>query len=85
MAMWTNFAKHGDPTPGDDLGFKWKPLQKVEGQYLEIDKETPRMMMDSAIEENLKIWREVYKKIGLELKLERSPTWSNPLYVHLFT
>ena len=80
MAMWTNFAKHGDPTPGDDLGFKWKPLEKADGQYLEIDKETPRMMMDSAIEENLKIWREVYKKIGLELKLERSPTWSNPLF-----
>jgi len=80
MAMWTNFAKHGDPTPGDDLGFKWKPLQKVEGQYLEIDKETPRMMMDSVIEENLKTWREVYKQIGVDLKLERSPTWGNPLH-----
>ena len=79
MAMWTNFAKHGDPTPGEELGFKWKPKEKGDEVFLDIDGGAPEMKTDQGFQEKIKIWREVYQKIGLDLKQKSSPTWSNPM------
>ncbi|CAH2047563.1 unnamed protein product, partial [Iphiclides podalirius] len=34
--LWTNFAKHGNPTPDDSMGIKWIPYNSNEQHYLEI-------------------------------------------------
>ena len=81
MAMWTNFAKHGDPTPGEELGFKWKQREVGEEEVLlEIDGCMPGMKKDLEFQGKLKIWREVYRKIGLDLKQKTCPTWSNTIH-----
>ena len=80
MTMWTNFAKNGDPTPGEELGFKWNPKEKSDELFLEIGRGRPEMKSDLAFQEKLKIWRKVYEKMGLGLKQKTSPTWRNPLY-----
>ncbi|XP_028042292.1 liver carboxylesterase-like [Bombyx mandarina] len=37
--LWTNFAKYGNPTPGDDLGVKWATYSVEAQDYLDIGNE----------------------------------------------
>ncbi|XP_076059226.1 esterase E4-like isoform X3 [Oratosquilla oratoria] len=43
VSMWTNFAKSGDPTPGDDLGFKWEPAEESSLRHLVLQ---PKPIME---------------------------------------
>ncbi|XP_023941601.1 esterase FE4 [Bicyclus anynana] len=60
--MWTNFAKHGDPTPvvTDLLPVKWHPLDRSNPQSLVIDKEFSYSPLWNT--ESLKYLRQVYSK-----------------------
>jgi len=55
---WTNFAKHGNPTPETGLWREWAE----EEQYLEIDV-TPRMDFSAEVVARMDFWREI---CGLE-------------------
>ncbi|KAM3956436.1 uncharacterized protein ACR2FA_009599 [Aphomia sociella] len=37
--LWTNFAKHGNPTPDDSLGAIWTPYSVEKQNYLDISNE----------------------------------------------
>lgn len=69
--LWTNFAKHGHPTPANDesLPFRWQPVDKIAPsaasesfrlQCLDIAAE-PKMITDPA-KERIDFWRTVYKR-----------------------
>lgn len=67
--MWTNFAKHGDPTPDGEnpLPVKWKSVEpsnenadKVDIDYLVIDEISK--MMTNMYKDRVDFWREVYEK-----------------------
>ncbi|XP_050327689.1 esterase B1 [Bactrocera neohumeralis] len=70
--MWTNFARHGNPTPADsditkDLGFVWQPLNNVNSKEkadlslncLIIDAEC-RMDRDPD-KDRMDFWKEIYR------------------------
>ncbi|XP_055528119.1 esterase B1-like isoform X2 [Wyeomyia smithii] len=78
--MWTNFAKHGNPTPADDtsLPFHWDPVvhidpnsrQEFELNCLNID-EKP-WMIKNPDKDRIDFWRRVYKRYNddrLKIKL----------------
>ena len=66
VQMWTNFARHGDPTPvGEDIpGDKWIPVKGgKESKHLEISADGPELKSDSA--EYIKrgeFWERVYEE-----------------------
>jgi len=35
-SLWSNFAKHGDPTPNNELGFSWPSLSRPEYNYVAL-------------------------------------------------
>ena len=46
VRMWTDFAKHGDPTP---QGEKWLPVKRgKDSPHLEITADGPTLKIDSA-------------------------------------
>ncbi|XP_065091097.1 esterase B1-like isoform X1 [Ochlerotatus camptorhynchus] len=68
VKMWTNFAKHGEPTPDHDtrLNIKWKPVEKINNgsspfklDCLEIDV-NPRMIEDP-YPERMQFWRRLLR------------------------
>ncbi|XP_055610912.1 esterase B1-like isoform X2 [Uranotaenia lowii] len=68
--MWTNFAKHGNPTPPEDtsLPFRWDPVNKLEPdsreefqlQCLDIS-EAPKMITNPD-KQRMDFWRGIYKR-----------------------
>ncbi|KAL0880455.1 hypothetical protein ABMA27_002869 [Loxostege sticticalis] len=58
--LWTNFAKHGNPTPDNSLGVKWTPFS-VEGQdYLDIGN---RLATKTHPEkEDIDFWESIYRE-----------------------
>lgn len=67
-SLWTNFAKHKNPTPeGHDFKFKWEPAkrskihsEKIDIDYLKIDKTIE--MAKNMYEDRLKFWRNLYQE-----------------------
>ncbi|XP_028141158.2 juvenile hormone esterase [Diabrotica virgifera virgifera] len=60
IALWTNFAKYGNPTPkGCDLGIEWKPIEGEKLNYLNIGEELK--MEVNPEEERMQVWEQVYK------------------------
>ncbi|CAL4061455.1 unnamed protein product, partial [Meganyctiphanes norvegica] len=43
VKLWTNFAKHGDPTPDGTLGFKWSPVSLLSQRQQLVLKPEPYM------------------------------------------
>ncbi|XP_076059058.1 juvenile hormone esterase-like isoform X2 [Oratosquilla oratoria] len=43
VALWTNFADTGNPTPDDSLGFRWEPVTESSLHYLALQ---PEMTME---------------------------------------
>lgn len=67
--LWTNFAKHGDPTPDDDnpLTFKWKAVQPVSRDQNDIDLDYLALDDEPRIVQNINkhrmdFWRNIYRK-----------------------
>lgn len=66
--MWTNFAKHGEPTPTTDasLSVKWNAVrppkddEKFVLDYLEIDKRL-QMLTDPG-KDRIIFWRNLFQK-----------------------
>ena len=59
---WTNFAKHGNPTPNDqESGFVWAPMKScLEYQYLNISGQNPTMSLNNPkIISRMAIWERV--------------------------
>ena len=79
MSLWTNFAKTGEPTPDDKLGFKWTNAVAGDDIYLEIGQKTPYMWQDPKEVGKLDFWRQIYKTTDLNMHLKRSLTWKNPM------
>ena len=79
MSLWTNFAKTGEPTPDDKLGFKWTNAVAGDDIYLEIGQKTPFMWQDPEEVGKLDFWRQIYKTTDLNMHLKRSLTWKNPM------
>ncbi|KAG5895282.1 hypothetical protein JTB14_015148 [Gonioctena quinquepunctata] len=57
VKLWTNFAKFGNPTPKeDDLLIQWKPIDKNNFHFLDIDKELT-LQVDPA-SDRIALWRD---------------------------
>ncbi|CAK1603758.1 unnamed protein product [Parnassius mnemosyne] len=61
--LWTNFAKTGNPTPNNTLGFNWAPYTTRGKEYL-IMNENFRMGT-FADKERVEFWNSLYKEAGL--------------------
>lgn len=62
VKMWTNFARHGEPTPEADETLnhvKWKPMSHDNLELLDIGHELK--MIENVDGERLKIWDEIYE------------------------
>jgi Carboxylesterase family len=70
--FWTNFAKHGDPTPNDDKSHsvKWNYARSIDRDafnedviidYLKIDNDEVKMYKNM-YKERIDFWRGVYAK-----------------------
>ena len=66
VKLWTNFAKFGNPTPNDDLGFIWSSvkatseLEDFELDYLDID--VNPAMKKNPNKERVEFWKELFKQ-----------------------
>lgn len=61
VKLWTNFAKHGNPTPEPDEtlnSVKWKPVAADNIEFLDIGNELT--MIGNVDAERLKFWDELY-------------------------
>ncbi|KAM3956355.1 LOW QUALITY PROTEIN: bile salt-activated lipase-like [Aphomia sociella] len=58
--LWTNFAKHGDPTPPQsDLPVRWMPSSKENKNFLYIDDELKMGPMPNP--ESYELWKYMYR------------------------
>ncbi|KAJ8723138.1 hypothetical protein PYW08_003050 [Mythimna loreyi] len=58
--LWTNFAKHGNPTPDDSLGAKWAPYTLEKQDYLDIGNVlTPGVAPEK---EEVQFWENILKE-----------------------
>ena len=58
---WTNFAKHGNPTPDPKTGFIWTPFESIfDYKYLNISGQNPIMSMNNPeILYRMELWERV--------------------------
>ncbi|CAG9839137.1 unnamed protein product [Diabrotica balteata] len=60
VKLWTNFAKHGNPTPkGNDFNLTWNPVNEEEVSYLDIGEELT--IKSNPEPERLKLWKEIFQ------------------------
>ena len=81
IQMWTNFAKHGDPTPQSEVspGDLWIPIKDGKGsKHLEITADGPRLKSDSVqYKKRGKFWERVYEEHPPLIHYKKSPTFKN--------
>lgn len=81
LQMWTNFARHGDPTPkgNNSPGDRWLPVgPDKHPKHLEISDETPTLKTDSAeYKRRIDFWERVYQEHPPLLHFKKSPTFKN--------
>ncbi|KAI4468874.1 carboxylesterase [Holotrichia oblita] len=67
MALWTNFAKYGNPTPDDFTEFKWEPVTSDTFNYVDFGSLTtdPGVNPD---EERMNFWHNVYSNANLFIR-----------------
>ncbi|XP_013146998.1 PREDICTED: cholinesterase 2-like isoform X2 [Papilio polytes] len=59
-ALWTNFAKYGNPTPDESLGAIWQPYTLKSQDYLDIGENlVARAVPDK---DDIEFWETIYKK-----------------------
>lgn len=59
IKFWTNFAKHGNPTPDqEEFNFKWKPVTKDALHYLHFGEKL--RMKTNPEEDRMQVWCKVY-------------------------
>ncbi|KAI4468856.1 carboxylesterase [Holotrichia oblita] len=63
-ALWTNFAKYGNPTPDDFNEFKWEPITNDTFNYIDFgtDATIPGVNPD---EDRVNFWHSVYSSSNL--------------------
>ncbi|XP_050307750.1 esterase B1-like [Anthonomus grandis grandis] len=62
VKLWTNFAKHGEPTPDLEESLshvKWKPVNHENLEFLDIGHDLK--MIENIDGERLKLWDEIYE------------------------
>jgi len=60
--MWTNFVKHGHPTPLDqELGYTWSPVTPGNKEYLLID-QTMQMDLDQDYKHRMNFWDSIWPR-----------------------
>ncbi|KAH1000888.1 hypothetical protein HUJ04_013161 [Dendroctonus ponderosae] len=65
--LWTNFAKVGNPTPaGQDLEIMWKPAKKDEFNFLSMENERFRLLIDPE-KEFVDFWLNLFRKHQVQL------------------
>ncbi|XP_071528395.1 venom carboxylesterase-6-like isoform X3 [Panulirus ornatus] len=69
LALWTNFATTGNPTPDGSLGFRWWPTTESHQWYLALTT-TPTMKDDTPVEVT-EFWRNLPTKMNKLLYPER--------------
>ena len=81
IQMWTNFAKHGDPTPQDEItpGDKWIPVTGgQESKHLDISADGPELKSDSVqYIKRGEFWERVYEEHPPLIHYKKSPTFKN--------
>ncbi|XP_049872478.1 juvenile hormone esterase-like [Pectinophora gossypiella] len=64
VALFTNFAKYGNPTPDKSLGVTWTPFNNNSEAYMDIGEDlTPGQNLDADV---AAFWKSVFDKAGLE-------------------
>lgn len=60
VALWTNFAIYGNPTPDDSLGFTWLPITEEDFNCLHIDTSSNNATVNPR-EANMAFWTQIYE------------------------
>lgn len=58
-ALWTRFAKYGDPTSGDFNEFKWEPVTNDTFNYVDFGSTTTNPGVNPD-EDRMNFWHDVY-------------------------
>ncbi|XP_069948909.1 carboxylic ester hydrolase isoform X3 [Cherax quadricarinatus] len=66
--LWTNFAKTGNPTPDDSLGFRWDPVNESDFRHLSL-RPSPTMQ-DDYRQQTREFWSSLPLKQNLILNPE---------------
>ncbi|KAI4462831.1 carboxylesterase [Holotrichia oblita] len=60
VALWTNFAVYGNPTPDNSMGFQWEPVTQNSFKYLEIGTYSNNVSINPRVE-NMEFWSQIYE------------------------
>ncbi|KAI4462857.1 carboxylesterase [Holotrichia oblita] len=82
IALWTNFAIYGNPTPDNSLGFKWESVDEDSFNYLHIGTYSNNAAVDPR-PENMAFWSQIYEDYFPKARLEARPPYMDTLLINL--
>jgi len=72
IKLWTDFATHHNPTPGDN---SWARFDPQDPKYLEIGSKGNKMKYPACHKERMDEWKDICDKIPPTMSHKKSPTW----------